>query len=202
MHQGSVPTIFSRDLLEDVDLQVPVRHHLLQAAVLLLELAHALDVGRFQAAKVLPPAVDRLAADTVLLRHVRDRFRVGLPEDRDHLFFGESGLLHGSLTFRGRHSLKRQLVRKSPGRSPCCPMVSSISRQWCILGVCHALTWISTMRRARRSMRRYCLTTKREAVNFALRALASEPIGIDEARQLRGSGWDGDIGEMRTSRST
>ena len=62
---------FSRDLLEDVDLQVPVRHHLLQAAVLLLELAQALDVGRFQAAKVLPPAVDRLAADTVLLRHVR-----------------------------------------------------------------------------------------------------------------------------------
>ena len=51
-------------------------------------------------------------------------------------------------------------------------------------------------------MRRYCLTTKREAVNFALRALASEPLGIDEARQLRGSGWDGDLGEMRTSCST
>ena len=31
--------LFSRDLLEDVDLQVAVRHHLLQAAVLLLELA-------------------------------------------------------------------------------------------------------------------------------------------------------------------
>ena len=30
---------FSRDLLEDVDLQIAVRHHLLQAAVLLLELA-------------------------------------------------------------------------------------------------------------------------------------------------------------------
>ena len=27
------------------------------------------------------------------------------------------GLLHGSLTFRGRHSIKRQLARKSPGRS-------------------------------------------------------------------------------------
>ena len=51
-------------------------------------------------------------------------------------------------------------------------------------------------------MRRYCLTTKREAVNFALRAVASEPLGIDEARQLRGSGWDGDLEEMRISRST
>ena len=51
-------------------------------------------------------------------------------------------------------------------------------------------------------MRRYCLTTKREAVNFALRALASEPLSINEARQLRGSGWDGDLDEIRTSRST
>ena len=76
-----------------------------------------MPVGRFQAANVLPPAVDRLAADTVLLRHVRDRLRVGLPEDRDPLLFCESGLLHGSLTSRGRHSLKRQLARKSPSRS-------------------------------------------------------------------------------------
>ena len=37
-------------------------------------------------------------------------------------------------------------------------------------------------------MRRYCPTTKREAVDFALRALAAEPFGVDEARRLRGSG--------------
>ena len=55
-----------RDLLEDVDLQVTVRHHLLQATVFLLKLAQALYVGRFQAAKVLPPAIDRLGADAVL----------------------------------------------------------------------------------------------------------------------------------------
>ena len=51
-------------------------------------------------------------------------------------------------------------------------------------------------------MRRYHLTTKREAVNFALRALAAEPFGIDEARSLRGSGWEGDLDELRTSRPT
>ena len=50
-------------------------------------------------------------------------------------------------------------------------------------------------------MRRYCLATKREAVNFALRTLAAEPLGIDEARRLRGSGWDGDLEELRSGRS-
>lgn len=49
-------------------------------------------------------------------------------------------------------------------------------------------------------MKRYQLATKRDAVNFALRALAAEPLGLDDARQLRGSGWDGDLDEMRASR--
>ena len=51
-------------------------------------------------------------------------------------------------------------------------------------------------------MRRYHLATKREAVNFALRSLAAEPFGVEEARRLRGSGWEGDLVELRTSRST
>jgi Arc/MetJ family transcription regulator len=50
-------------------------------------------------------------------------------------------------------------------------------------------------------MRRYGLTTKREAVNLALRTLAVEPLDIDAARNLRGSGWDGDLVEMRNSRT-
>jgi Arc/MetJ family transcription regulator len=50
-------------------------------------------------------------------------------------------------------------------------------------------------------MDRYRLTTKRDAVNFALRTVASEPLSLDEARQLRGSGWDGDLEEMRASRA-
>lgn len=50
-------------------------------------------------------------------------------------------------------------------------------------------------------MRRYRLDSKREAVNFALRALAAEPLDLDEARRLRGSGWDGDLEEMRAGRT-
>ena len=48
-------------------------------------------------------------------------------------------------------------------------------------------------------MRRYRLTTKREAINFALRSLAAEPLSIDEARQLRGSGWEGNLDALRSS---
>ncbi len=50
-------------------------------------------------------------------------------------------------------------------------------------------------------MRRYRLKTKREAVNFALRALAAEPLGVEEARRLRGSGWDGDLDALRSTRA-
>jgi Arc/MetJ family transcription regulator len=51
-------------------------------------------------------------------------------------------------------------------------------------------------------MDRYGLTTKRDAVNFALRALAAEPLGLAEARDLRGSGWDGDLDDLRAHRSS
>lgn len=50
-------------------------------------------------------------------------------------------------------------------------------------------------------MERYQLRTKRDAVNFALRIVAAEPLSLDEARRLRGSGWDGDLDEMRASRA-
>lgn len=50
-------------------------------------------------------------------------------------------------------------------------------------------------------MRRYSLTTKRAAVNFALRALAAEPLSVEEARHMRGSGWDGDLDELRSRRN-
>lgn len=51
-----------------------------------------------------------------------------------------------------------------------------------------------------RVMTRFGLRTKREAVNLALRRLAAEPLSVDDARALRGSGWDGDLEEMRGSR--
>jgi Arc/MetJ family transcription regulator len=50
-------------------------------------------------------------------------------------------------------------------------------------------------------MRRYHLTTKREAVNFALRTIALEALDLDEARRLRGSGWEGDLDAQRSSRA-
>ena len=53
----------------------------------------------------------------------------------------------------------------------------------------------------RQVMERFHLTTKRDAVNLALRRLASEPLGLDDARALRGSGWEGDLDEMRSSRT-
>ncbi|HYU56857.1 MAG TPA: type II toxin-antitoxin system VapB family antitoxin [Actinomycetota bacterium] len=50
-------------------------------------------------------------------------------------------------------------------------------------------------------MERYHLATKRDAVNFALRTVAAEPLSLDQARRLRGSGWDADLDEMRASRA-
>jgi len=50
-------------------------------------------------------------------------------------------------------------------------------------------------------MRRYGLGTKREAVNFALRELAAE-ISVEEARRLKGSGWEGDLEQMRVARGS
>ena len=51
-------------------------------------------------------------------------------------------------------------------------------------------------------MRRYRLATKREAVNYALRTLAAEPASLDEARAMRGSGWEGDLDAMRSGRTS
>ena len=49
-------------------------------------------------------------------------------------------------------------------------------------------------------MDRYRLRSKRDAVNLALRMLAGESLDLDQARALRGSGWDGDLDDMRASR--
>lgn len=49
-------------------------------------------------------------------------------------------------------------------------------------------------------MRRYHLTSKRAAVNFALRSLAAEPMDFDDSRRMRGTGWEGDLDDMRGAR--
>jgi len=51
-------------------------------------------------------------------------------------------------------------------------------------------------------MQRYHLSTKREAVNLALRLVAAEALSVDEARALRGSGWEGDLEALRTGRTS
>ena len=49
-------------------------------------------------------------------------------------------------------------------------------------------------------MRRYRLSSRQDAINVALRLLAAEPLDIEDARRLRGSGWTCDLDEMRSGR--
>ncbi len=51
-----------------------------------------------------------------------------------------------------------------------------------------------------RVMARYGLASKRAAVNFALDLAAEEPMSLEEARAMRGTGWDGDLDAMRGGR--
>ncbi|MEJ7656747.1 MAG: type II toxin-antitoxin system VapB family antitoxin [Thermoleophilaceae bacterium] len=48
-----------------------------------------------------------------------------------------------------------------------------------------------------RAMRSHGLRTKRETVDLALRRLVTEPMSLEEALAMRGSGWEGDLNEMR-----
>lgn len=47
------------------------------------------------------------------------------------------------------------------------------------------------------AMRRFDLATKKDAVEFALRRLVGVPLTKDFLLGLRGSGWDGDLDEIR-----
>ena len=49
-------------------------------------------------------------------------------------------------------------------------------------------------------MQRYGLSSKRAAVDLALRRLVGEPLSQEEALALEGSGWEGDLTEMRRTR--
>lgn len=48
-----------------------------------------------------------------------------------------------------------------------------------------------------RVMRRYGLTTKRAAIDLALRRLDLEPMSREEALAMRGTGWEGDLEDLR-----
>ena len=76
-----------------------------------------------------------------------------------------------------------------------------ISSHGQVYGLCMSRTNIDVDEEACLSvMRRYQLRTKRDAVNFALRTLAAEMLELDEARRMRGTGWEGDLDEMRLGR--
>jgi Arc/MetJ family transcription regulator len=48
-----------------------------------------------------------------------------------------------------------------------------------------------------RVMRRYRLSSKRAAVDLALRRLAGDPMTREEVLAMQGRGWDGDLDAMR-----
>jgi len=50
-----------------------------------------------------------------------------------------------------------------------------------------------------RAMSTYGLSTKREAVDLALRRLVAEPLSAKDARAMRGTGWHGDLDAMRSA---
>ena len=52
----------------------------------------------------------------------------------------------------------------------------------------------------RHVMERFNLTTMKDAVNLALRTLAIEPMTLEEARAMEGTGWEGDLVAMRAKR--
>ena len=45
---------------------------------------------------------------------------------------------------------------------------------------------------------RYGLRTKRDTVDFALRRLLIEPITVSEVLGMQGTGWEGDLDELRS----
>lgn len=49
-----------------------------------------------------------------------------------------------------------------------------------------------------RAMRLYRLPSKREAVDLALRRLVGDPLSREEALEMEGAGWAGDLAEIRS----
>lgn len=49
----------------------------------------------------------------------------------------------------------------------------------------------------KRAMQIYRLGSKREAVDYALRRLVGDPMNREEILAMRGSGWGGDLAELR-----
>jgi Arc/MetJ family transcription regulator len=48
-----------------------------------------------------------------------------------------------------------------------------------------------------RAMQIHGFRTKREAVDYALRRLVPERLSVDDARAMRGAGWDAELADVR-----
>src|SRR6476659_1861341 len=116
---------FCGDFLHHLNLDIALRHQLLQPPILRLELPQALDIARLQTTEALAPGVDRLLADAVPLGHRRHRIAIHLPDDRHHLLFRKSSFPHCSLRIgsvmesatRVEHQ-KHDLTQTSQGLRP------------------------------------------------------------------------------------
>ncbi|MGH9091126.1 MAG: type II toxin-antitoxin system VapB family antitoxin [Acidimicrobiales bacterium] len=51
------------------------------------------------------------------------------------------------------------------------------------------------------AMRRYGLRSKRAAVHLALRRLVGDAMSREEALDMAGTGWEGDVEELRRNRA-
>ena len=105
------------DLLHHVDLKIALGNEFLQLRVLGLELAQAFDVGGLQHPETAPPGVDRLGADLVLPCDLGNGCLIGLPQDRDHLLFSKTTLLHGLLAGKREPFSQVTIGPKNLGRS-------------------------------------------------------------------------------------
>ncbi|MEV5414466.1 type II toxin-antitoxin system VapB family antitoxin [Thermopolyspora sp. NPDC052614] len=50
------------------------------------------------------------------------------------------------------------------------------------------------------AMKKYGLRTKKEAVDLALRRLVGQPLSTEAILDLEGTGWEGDLDQMRESK--
>jgi hypothetical protein len=77
--------------------------------------------------ELLAPSVEGLAADSMLPGHLRDTPPVGLPQDLDHLLFGETALPHGSLACQQGASSQESNGPKIAGQVT---IATQASRPW------------------------------------------------------------------------
>jgi len=84
------------DVLQDIDLEVPLGHQLLQLSVLPLELPETLGVRDVHPPELLPPPEDRLLAHPVLPCRLGNRLVCGLrlSENPNDLLCLEAALSH------------------------------------------------------------------------------------------------------------